>query len=224
MSNPAVVKPRATGRWVGVAVGVIVAWEGFQAVGWHDPIDPPGINTVCYGHIEDVQIGERHTKIECEEMLADDLPRYEAMVQKCIHVPMPDYRHAAIISFTYNVGGGALCKSSVARKLNAGDVQGGCDALLLYNRANGKVIRGLQNRREAERKLCLRSDNAPATVASNNDRPAQPSANTKPARPAPVATPAVKPAPAAKPAATPAPVAAEHGWLWHFWHEKILGW
>jgi len=150
---------RATGgrkaAYVVLAVSMITVWEGYQKVGWHDPIDPKGVNTVCYGHIEDVQIGETYTKTQCEEMLASDLPRYEAMVNKCIHVKMPPHRHAAIISFTYNVGGGALCKSSVARKLNAGDVQGGCDALLLYNRANGKVIRGLENRRQAERKYCL---------------------------------------------------------------------
>lgn len=146
--------PRGTG-WVPIAVGTIMLFEGFISVGWHDRIDPPGVNTVCYGHIEDVEIGDKYTKIQCKEMLAQDLPRYEAMVQKCIHVPMPDYRHAAIISFTYNVGGGALCKSSVARKLNAGDVKGGCDALLLYDRANGKVIRGLETRRIAERKMCL---------------------------------------------------------------------
>lgn len=141
-----------------LAVGMITVWEGYQKVGWHDPIDPPGINTVCYGHIEDVEIGDTYTKTQCQEMLATDLPRYEAMVDKCIKVPMPPHRHAAIISFTYNVGGGALCRSSVARKLNAGDVQGGCDALLLYNRANGKVIRGLTNRRVAERKYCLMND------------------------------------------------------------------
>src|SRR5689334_18051004 len=143
---------------VALAVGMITVWEGYQKVGWHDPIDPPGINTVCYGHIEDVEIGDTYTKTQCEEMLASDLPRYMAMVERCIHVPMPPHRHAAMISFTYNVGGGALCKSSVARKLNASDVQGGCDALLLYNRANGKEIRGLTNRRIAERKYCLMAD------------------------------------------------------------------
>lgn len=143
---------------VALAVGMITVWEGYQKVGWHDPIDPPGVNTICYGHIEDVQIGDSYTKTQCEEMLATDLPRYMAMVDRCIKVPMPPHRHAAMISFTYNVGGGALCKSSVARKLNAGDIQGGCDALLLYNRANGREIRGLSRRRAAERQYCLMSD------------------------------------------------------------------
>lgn len=154
--------PRRAGKAVAtgtaLAVAMITAWEGFKAVAWHDPIDPPGINTVCYGHIEDVQIGDKYTKVQCQEMLAEDLPRYDAMVRKCIHVQLPPHRYAAIVSFTYNVGGEALCKSSVAKKLNAGDIRGGCAALLLYNKANGKYIQGLANRREAELKFCLMED------------------------------------------------------------------
>lgn len=147
-----------TGAWVALATAFISNFEGFAPVGHHDPIDPKGVNTVCYGHIEDVKIGDKYTKLECQDMLAKDLPRYDAMVQKCVHVSMPPHRHAAILSFTYNVGGGALCKSSVARKLNAGDVNGACEALMLYTKANGKYIRGLQNRRAAERAYCLRND------------------------------------------------------------------
>lgn len=155
------INPKGRGGWVAVAVAVIMAWEGFAAVGHHDPIDPPGVNTIGYGHIENVQIGDRVTKIQAGEILAQDLPRYEAQVEKCIHVPMPGYRHAAILSFDYNVGGGALCRSSVARYINAGDWQKGCDALLLYNQANGRYLQGLENRREAERKLCYNTNEPP---------------------------------------------------------------
>lgn len=147
-----------TAAWVGLAISMITVFEGLALRGHHDPIDPPGINTICFGHIENVKIGEKYTVQQCEDILAADLPRYETMVQKCINVPMPPHRHAAILSFTYNVGGGALCKSTVARELNFGRVQKGCDALLLYDRANGKVIQGLHNRRVAERVACLRED------------------------------------------------------------------
>ncbi|WP_316172964.1 lysozyme [Bradyrhizobium sp. SZCCHNRI2049] len=147
-----------TGLVLALAVSTITVFEGFAPVGWHDKIDPKGVNTVCYGHIEGVKVGDRYTKEQCMALLKKDLPRYEAMVKAAIHVPMPPHRHAAILSFTYNVGGAALKKSSVARYLNAGDVKRGCDALLLYNRANGKVIRGLQTRRTKERQMCLRTD------------------------------------------------------------------
>ena len=42
-----------------------------------------------------------------------------------------------------------------ARRFNAGDWRGGCNAFLAWNRAVGKVVRGLTRRREAERKICL---------------------------------------------------------------------
>ena len=143
------------GGWLGIALVCVAGFEGLYTHAYRDPV---GIPTICFGHIENVKMGDRLTKEQCHELLAEDLPRYNAMVQRCIKVPMPPHRHAAIVSFTYNVGGGALCKSSVARKLNAGDVQGGCDALLLYNKAKGKIFRGLQRRRAVERQMCLRED------------------------------------------------------------------
>ena len=139
-----------------IAVPFICAFEGLYTYAYRDPV---GIPTICFGHIEDVKMGDTMTKEECKQLLLDDLPRYEAGVQRCIKVPMSDKRHAAILSFTYNVGEGALCKSSIARRLNAGDVEGGCNALLLYNKAtlsgNLIVLPGLTRRREAERKLCI---------------------------------------------------------------------
>lgn len=147
-----------TGLVLALAVSSISLYEGYAPVGHHDRIDPPHVNTVCFGHIENVKIGERHTKQECEVMLQGDLPRYDAMVLKAIHVPLPPHRHAAILSFTYNVGGGALRKSSVARYLNQGDVKRGCNALLMYTRSKGVVRKGLVKRRKSEREWCLRED------------------------------------------------------------------
>ena len=141
-----------------LAVAFITIWEGFLPVAIHDPIDPPGINTVCFGHIEDVKVGDRYTKEECQEMLAADLPRYDAQVWAAIKVPLPPHRYAAILSFTYNLGGGALARSNVARQINAGNIQAGCDAMLQYVYANGKFVQGLLNRRKAEREWCLRED------------------------------------------------------------------
>lgn len=142
-----------------VATPFIAGFEGLRQVAWHDPIDPKGVNTVCYGHIEGVQVGDTYTKVQCQEMLKSDLPRYMAMVDRQITVQMPPQRYAAILSFTYNVGEGALKKSSVRRHMNAGRVQEACDALLLYNKSTGVVRRGLVRRREAERVMCLIPDN-----------------------------------------------------------------
>lgn len=66
----------------------------------------------------------------------------------------------AAVLLTYNIGvgrpgGGGYCGSTAARLFNAGDLKGGCDAFLMWNRAGGKVVQGLVNRRAYERRLCL---------------------------------------------------------------------
>lgn len=144
--------------WLAVAITIVAAFEGLYTKAYKDPV---GVTTICYGvtnHDRKVKMGDRYSKEECVQFLKEDLIKYKKMVDRCIKVDMPPHRTAALVSFTYNVGQGNLCKSSVARKLNAGDVKGGCNALLLYNKAGGKVFRGLERRRAAERELCLRND------------------------------------------------------------------
>lgn len=151
---------RSRGGWVAILFAFLVTWEGVKQVAWHDPIDPPGVNTVCIGHIEDVEVGDTYTKVQCEAMLEKDIPRYVKPVQACVtnFDAQPTLRKVALVSLAYNIGTRGLCKSSVVRKLNAGDVQGACDAFLLFDRANGRYIQGLHNRRVAERKLCIKGE------------------------------------------------------------------
>ena len=61
----------------------------------------------------------------------------------------------AIVVTAYNIGIAAFCGSSMARKFNAGDKSGACDALLLWTKAGGQFRQGLLNRRNEERALCL---------------------------------------------------------------------
>ena len=63
----------------------------------------------------------------------------------------------AVVSWSYNVGTGAACRSTLVRKANAGDLYGACDELLRWNRAGGRVLNGLTNRRKAERAMCIRA-------------------------------------------------------------------
>lgn len=159
-SAPAAPAPRYAGAWLGLALTLVAGWEGLYTKAYRDPI---GVVTICYGvtnHDRPVKMGDKSTPEECKRWLLEDLPRYDAMAKKCIPKldSFPPHRHAAMVSFVYNVGQGNLCKSSVARHLNAGRVQQGCDALLLWNKAGGRELRGLTNRRVDERKWCLRSD------------------------------------------------------------------
>lgn len=61
----------------------------------------------------------------------------------------------AIISLAYNIGVNGFKRSSVLRLLKQGDKQNAADAFLLWNKADGKVLKGLVNRRKKERELFL---------------------------------------------------------------------
>lgn len=137
------------------AVPVTAKFEGLWLVAKVDRIGTGQPPTVCYGETEGVKVGDRYTPQECADMLAKKLPRYEAEIAKCIKVEVSPKMLAAFISFAYNVGSGGFCRSETVRKLNEGDKRGACDALLSWNRARGRVVPGLTNRRREERKLCL---------------------------------------------------------------------
>lgn len=147
--------------WVAIAMTVLPVFEGYAPVAVHEKADPPGVITWCFGRTNyddpTVPVGERFTKAQCEQLLADDLPKYAIGVRKCVpgFDEMPPSRQASLVSFTYNLGAGTLCKSGVAKDLNAGNVQAGCDAMLAYVNAAGKYLCGLDKRRQDERAMCL---------------------------------------------------------------------
>lgn len=137
-----------------VAIALVGSWEGLRLTSYRDVI---GVWTVCYGETRGVKPGMRFTKQQCGDMLIDGLEDFEAGMRACLRNPdaIPDKPYVAFLSLSYNIGTGAFCKSSIARKANAGDLRGACDALMLYTRAGGREIKGLVNRRVDERRLCL---------------------------------------------------------------------
>lgn len=119
--------------------------------------DIVGVWTICDGETLGVKPGMVETVEGCEARRYDALLRHADPVLACT----PDLRGrpnqlAAGISLAYNIGTGAYCGSTVARRFNARDWRGACDAFLMWNKAGGRVVRGLVNRREAERRLCLK--------------------------------------------------------------------
>ena len=144
----------ATAAAITIAVPLVAQFEGLWLTAKPDRL-AYNIPTVCYGETEGVKIGDTYTPQECADMLARKLPRYANEINKCIRVEIPDKTRAALISFSYNVGTAGACRSTAFRRLNAGDIRGACNALMMWNRAGGKVVRGLTNRRAIERKLCL---------------------------------------------------------------------
>ncbi len=149
---------KITGAVVGVlalAVPAVSNWEGLWLTAKPDKL-AYNIPTVCYGETEGVKIGDTYSKAQCQDMLSIKLAtKYLPGMNKCIKVPISDRTRAAFLGTTYNIGIGGFCKSTMVRRLNAGDERGACEALMNWNRAGGKVVRGLTNRRTAERAECL---------------------------------------------------------------------
>ena len=138
------------------AAAFIGPWEGIRTTAYPDKL-ARNIPTVCYGETRGVKLGDVYTKAECDAMLAKAVGEFNAGLVKCIPTmpTMPEGVQVAFTSWSYNVGLGAACSSTLARKANAGDLTGACNELPRWNRAGGRVIRGLENRRGAERVLCL---------------------------------------------------------------------
>ncbi|MBC6716904.1 lysozyme [Aurantimonas sp. DM33-3] len=131
-------------------------WESLETTAYRDVV---GVWTICIGETKGVRPGMRFTADECKSKFATRIVEFEADMRRCLSAPdaIPGKTYAAFLLATYNIGGGNFCKSSMARRANAGDLRGACDALLMWNKGGQplRVIRGLTNRRQAERKLCL---------------------------------------------------------------------
>jgi lysozyme len=133
-------------------VATVAAWEGKSNVPYRDVV---GILTVCYG--ETHQPMRRYTDAECKAMLEDRLADYAGPVlERNPELRGHDAQLVAASSLAYNIGVGNYRKSSVARLFSAGRWREACDAFLKWNRAGGREVRGLTNRRKAERAICLK--------------------------------------------------------------------
>jgi len=147
-------RSRLVGAVGAAAIALVGAWEGLRLTAYRDVV---GIPTVCYGETHGVKLGDRHSKADCDAMLLASLKKHERGMRRCLNRPdaIPAKSYVAFVSLTYNIGVGAFCRSTARRRLNAGDISGACDAATWFNKAGGRTIRGLINRRSAEHELCL---------------------------------------------------------------------
>jgi lysozyme len=119
--------------------------------------DGGGVWTIGYGHTgADVREGLTIPLSEAERLLTRDLRVAENHVNGAVQVKLTQNQFDALVSFVYNVGGDAFRKSTLLKKLNAGDYLGAADQFPRWNKDNGKVVDGLTNRRREERALFLR--------------------------------------------------------------------
>jgi len=76
-------------------------------------------------------------------------------VDRLIESPLTWDEFSALVSFTYNVGAGALQRSTLRQKLNRGDYLGAGNELPKWRIGGGRVLLGLVRRRAEERSLFL---------------------------------------------------------------------
>ena len=143
------------------ALDLIKEFEGFRA---HAYVDPVGIVTIGYGTTGragvgiDPKLGDTITEEQAEGYLMRALEKFAAHIAPAMKREPTENQYGAMLSLAYNIGPGAFVKSSVLRRFNAGDIAGAAEAFLMWNKAGGKVLKGLVRRREAERALFLTAE------------------------------------------------------------------
>jgi lysozyme len=141
----------------------ITQWEGL-VLHAYDDFDPPkarrkiqpgdvvrGTLTIGYGSTgPHVRPGMEITRAEAEALLRQDLDRFERAVDSLVTVPLNDNQFAALCSFSFNVGVEAFKRSTLLKKLNAGQYDAVPTELMKWVSSKGKRLPGLVNRRAAE--------------------------------------------------------------------------
>ena len=118
---------------------------------------PAGVWTIGWGRTQDVYPHQTCTQEQADNWLKEDLWDYEDCVSRLINVTLTDNEYAALVSFAYNCGCGALQDSTMRRRLNAGDDKETVfrQELPKWVRGGGEVLPGLVRRRNAEIALAV---------------------------------------------------------------------
>lgn len=140
-----------------IAFSLIAKWEGKRNTSYLDPVN---VWTICYGHTRTAGPDQFKTDDQCKALLIEEIEEYRDGIHRyfsdeTVDMRLPVKRDVAFTSFAFNVGIQGAGRSTATRRLNAGDIAGGCEALTWWNKAGGRVLRGLVRRRSEERDYCL---------------------------------------------------------------------
>lgn len=145
------------------ATNLTMSWEAKRNVAYWDALG--GVWTVCYGETQGVKKGDTYTDKQCLDMLLKRMDvDYARPLSGCVvgWGDVPFTVKASFLDLAWNVGVGAVCKSTAAKRAATKDWRGSCEAMTWFNRAGGKVVRGLDLRRKngdaariGDREICL---------------------------------------------------------------------
>lgn len=143
-----------------VAVPYVAEKEGKSNLAYLDQIASPPVWTVCFGETRGVKAGDYYTDDECRAMLAQGLTQYRSALHvyfspTTIATRLTPQRETAYVSLAWNVGITGAGRSTAVRRLNAGDIKGGCEAITWWNKAGQRIVRGLVIRRADDFRLCM---------------------------------------------------------------------
>ena len=130
---------------------LICRFEGFSPVIY---ICPAGYPTIGYGHLITEANKERFLdgvdENEALDLLRSDVGKAERAVLRLIAVPLTQGQFDALVSFTFNLGSGALQRSTLRRKVNREEHHDVPAELMKWVWAGGRKLKGLVKRRKAE--------------------------------------------------------------------------
>lgn len=145
---------------------LIVSYEGERLTSYKDT---GGIWTIGVGHTSDekfkVKAGQTITKEFSRELLRHDLKEAEHFVDTLVKVPINENQRGALVSFVFNLGGGAFKGSTLLRKLNAGNYNAVPTELMKWVNDGGVRLKGLVRRRAAEGALWNTPTSVPVVKA-----------------------------------------------------------
>ena len=144
---------------------LLAQWEGFETQVYRDV---KGLETIGVGHL--LTAGEKSSRRldingelidystgiseqQVYDLLGQDLQRFEAAVNDHVKVDLDQNQFDALVSFSFNVGVAAFKSSTLLQRLNDRDFDDVPNQLNRWNKAGGKVVQGLVNRRNNEIKL-----------------------------------------------------------------------
>lgn len=157
-------------------IDLVKEFEGCKLTAYRDAV---GVWTIGYGTTARAGLGiiptagMTITQAEADQLLADGLNKFADQIRPMITSDLNDNQFGACVSLAYNVGVYGFTHSTALGKINDGDYAKAADAILLWNKAGGKVLNGLVRRREAERKLFLTPVFEQVPVFDERTSPAQ---------------------------------------------------
>ncbi len=115
-----------------------------------------GVWTNGIGHTAGVKPQTHISEQQAAVNLVEDVMRVEKGIARCMSVAMPQPVYDAVVSFAFNVGVTAACKSTLAFFINKGEWRKACEQLPRWVFVNGERVTGLERRRANELAYCLR--------------------------------------------------------------------